>query len=354
MEFNQVTESFHNQITESYSNQHPIEPLYNSRPPSTLGAGQPSTEPIYGSHLSSESPYHNPSEPLPSSAPLTKAAESFCLGELRKLETEKALWKKDQQILNKEISRLNERVTVELERRTDYEFEKASLQEELDACYVENECLQRQLRKKCEEADKLRLRCADLENKLNHLQQAKVVVAKKGTCQFYEGRKLNHSTKSASWAERSRLEVEEMEFRGGGRRRRKFDADPVLFSSARASAMTPSSDTSSSDDDEDDDDDDDRHGLWMKDDYDEKKKKHKSSTLTRKKETLVKASPRGVNTTATAKNKTTNSLSSMNQMDQDLSTLRQNIHIVNKKMAKNDKEIQKLENCVQTLAMNRD
>ena len=37
----------------------------------------------------------------------------------------------------------------------------------------------------------------------------------------------------------------------------------------------------------------------------------------------------------------------MNKVDDDLSALKHNIDIVNKKMAINDKEIEKLENCVQ-------
>merc|ERR1712126_172173 len=335
MEFNQATKSYHNQAsTESYNNQPLSEPLY--------GIGQSMTESsMYYGQLE---PYPSPpSEPHPNPPPLTRAAESFCLSEMRKLEMEKALWKKDQQILNKEISRLNERLTEELERRTDYEFEKASLGEELHASYADNENLHRQLRNKCEELEKLRLRCADVENKLNaELEKRKTVVARPGTYQFRDPRD-NHSAKSASWAEVSKLEEEKD--RGGGRSRRTHQ-EPTVFS-PRASTTARTSSSSS-------DDDDDRHGLWMQED--DKLKKGKSSTLTRKKESAVRSVARAEKSTdtATSKIKSQGHSVKVNQVDEDPSASRENIHMVNKKMAKNDKEIQKLEGCVQSLYLQKD
>ena len=55
----------------------------------------------------------------------------------------------------------------QVENRTDYEFEKATLQEELEAYSQESESLRRELRHKHDEVEQLRLRCADLENQLN-------------------------------------------------------------------------------------------------------------------------------------------------------------------------------------------
>lgn len=42
------------------------------------------------------------------------AAESFYLDEMKKLEMERALWKKDEQAQCKEISRLNDRIQMEV------------------------------------------------------------------------------------------------------------------------------------------------------------------------------------------------------------------------------------------------
>jgi len=95
--------------------------------------------------------------------------------------------------------------------------------------------------------------------------------------------------------------------------------------------------------------------LWMQDDDEDEKQKRKSSTLTRKKETAARNSARGEKTTTTTTSKMTSPRpDKVDQVDEDLTALRQNIQMVNKKMAKNDKEIQKLEDCVQSLRLQKD
>ena len=133
MEFNQATESFPNQ----YCNNQPSEQLYhNQSPPEPLHSSQPPSEPFFGQQTPSETHYGapqsagvlfvNPPTSFCPPAPLTKAAESFLISEVRKLETEKALWRKDQQILNKEISRLNDRVTQEVSAQGNNKMTRSS------------------------------------------------------------------------------------------------------------------------------------------------------------------------------------------------------------------------------------
>ena len=101
---------------------------------------------------------------------------------------------------------MNLRRISQLERRTDYELEKASLQDELEACYEEKDSLQLQLRSKCEEVEGLRALCADLENRLNQRHQAKVANNNNnGTCQFPNDRNPS-APKTTSWADRCKLE----------------------------------------------------------------------------------------------------------------------------------------------------
>ena len=96
----------------------------------------------------------------------------------------------------------------------------------------------------------MRLRCADLENRLNaELQKNKTVVAKAGTCQFLDSRQT--FAKSASWAERSKLEEEKERGspshnparshnhgQGQGRRRWTHEDPSILRERARATTTS--------------------------------------------------------------------------------------------------------------------
>jgi len=274
-----------------------------------------------------------------------KAVESFYLDEMRKLELERALWKKDEQVLTKEMTRLNDQVQMLMEKRTDYEFEKASLAEELDETRLENYSLRQRLNLKSEEVEKLRLQTADMQNKINAqgLRQQHVNV---GTVAVAAGilRSPPSSVVPSSWADRCK-EDETNQRVGVGppsapSLRRFAEQESDFAPSSRSSVFSEKIVLSSSSSSQDGDDDcqeciDELYGG---------KEKRKSSTLTRKRE--VPVGPNEVE-------KPHSALVKFDEVQDDLSALKQNMHNVNKKMEKNDLEISKLESCVQTLAIKR-
>lgn len=311
-----------------------------------------------------------------------KAAESFFLEQLRKLEMERALWKKDEAILTKDISRLNDRIQSEVERRTDFEFEKASLQEELDAVLSENNTLRHRLNLKNEEVDSLRLQIADLQNQMNvqiMLQQHQLTNATSSSATSTGNLKSCIVASSATgrtsivssvasrsssvapkmctvplltWADKCKEEDEDV--RRGGRvtppvapprvRRTVTEPESDFATSSRSSFDAVATSPSSSEDDECDKD-----GNPVNEYSEEvgvRKKNRKSSTLTRKKE---------MPTSSNKTDKDTNSdQDKYDEVQDDLNTLKKNIHLVNQKMERNDLEISKLENCVQSLAVRRE
>merc|ERR1719334_240712 len=188
--YNQAPESFYNQESESYYNQEP-ESFYTTT--ANVNNNNNTTTTFY-----------------------SRASESFFISEMRKLETEKALWKRDEQVLTKEVSRLNDRIQIEVENRTDYEFEKATLQEELEAYSQESESLRRELRHKHDEVEQLRLRCADLENQLNrkYHQQRNSSNKEKPQPPKSDVIYLDDDDIGNSWADRCKISLEEE--RGGG------------------------------------------------------------------------------------------------------------------------------------------
>jgi len=347
--YNQAPESYYNQESESFYNQEP-ESFYTTAANVNVNNNN--------NNNNTTTTYYN------------RAAESFFIDEMRKLETEKALWKRDEQVLTKEVSRLNDRIQIEVEKRTDYEFEKATLQEELEAYSQESESLRRELRHKHDEVEQLRLRCADLENQLNrkyHQQRNSSNKEKQQQPAKSDVNYLDDDVIGDSWADRCKISLEEE--RGGGvvvagggrdgaRERRKrisVDEESVFAPSSKSSAdRNPrrASSTSSSDEpDDQNDDDDDDDGTWQVtmegSDADKRiKSKRKSSTLTRSKEAYK---------SATRSEKTTNpgQVVKLNEVDDDLAALKQNIAVVNKKMQKNNIVITKLENCVQSLSIGK-
>jgi len=442
MEFNQATESsFLNQGAQSFFNQ-PMDPFYNH---------QATTEPILNHSAESffnnqamtvDTTFHNnhhhqatttttttesslllPFSPnhhlqsgdtLKSAAALRNpAAESFYLSEMRKLETEKKLWKKDEQMLNKEISRLTIRMQEEIERRTDHEFEKAHLHEQIEALHCDNDLLKMELCKKSDDLNKLRLKCADLENQINNSrqiqlhqrqlqqqqhqfaipQQPKPLMDASSYPQIRSGRSgrvaaASHSSSSSppttNWAEICKSgsggsEEDQHKRVVGGKspsRRRVRDAEsdfaqssnssfgsakPLNKAASSSSSSTSTSSSSLSDDVSDGGGDDwllesSKHGSSSA--TGGKTKKGKSSTLTRRKEVNFNnnvGSSNGKSSTLKRGEKASNQGNGKDcgPVD-DLTALRNNIEVVNQKMAKNDKEIQKLENCVQCLTLKRD
>ena len=89
--YNQAPESYYNQESESFYNQEP-ESFYTTA----------ANVNVNNNNNNTTTTYYN------------RAAESFFIDEMRKLETEKALWKRDEQVLTKEVSRLNDRIQIEV------------------------------------------------------------------------------------------------------------------------------------------------------------------------------------------------------------------------------------------------
>lgn len=259
------------------------------------------------------------------------AAESFYLDEMKKLEMERALWKKDEQAQCKEISRLNDRIQMEVERRTDYEFDKAQLQEELEQARSDNQSLRHFLSHKSKEADKFRLQNADLQNKINNLGHH--VGAASYTTRSLSSASSNDAGKTASCMadllRRQRLTDRESDF---------APSESSVISVLSLPVLSPSS-SSQEDDDE-------VGKNWDSECKEEIKgrSRKKSSTLTRKE----------VSTGPNRGEKAPSPQVKIDEVLDDVSTLRQNIHTVNRKMDKNDLEIKKLETCVQSLTVNRD
>jgi len=324
---------------------------------------------------------------------------------MRKLETEKKLWKKDEQMLNKEISRLTIRMQEEVERRTDHEFEKAHLHEQIETLHSDNALLKMELCKKSDDLNKLRLKCADLENRINNSrqiqlqqqqlqqQQHQFAISQQQPLKLMDASSFpqsrsgsggsvaaaSHSSSCSSshpttnWAEKCKSgsggsKEDQPIFVVGGKslsRRRVRDAESDFARSSNSSfgsAKPPnkaasSSSTSSSLSDDASDGGGEDWLLGSSSAAGSKTKKGKSSTLTRRKEVNFNnnvGSSNGKNSTLTRGEKASNQGHGKQSSVDDLTALRHNIEVVNQKMAKNDKEIQKLENCVQCLTLKRD